>query len=234
MKHFCGDRKARKAMKKALKEKRILPWSAYRRAKRTYQAEYDALVAAQMSPEDAKERAAAKAVGEIQARPSWSHGPLFTVLFCLALFLFFSGEGIYQATGGWANWYVVYEFFTMIVVGFYFLLTRNHRRKVDWILYAIMATAVTIGFAQGVTRLIVVSSPIKQFRVAYYYPGLFVTHLDWYAYESPYEYLGSSWWTYYFFPEILTAFGCSIYSIVKYIQSRKGVTIVTKNVAEKA
>ena len=57
MKHFCGDRKAKKAMKKALKEKRILPWSAYRRAKRTYEAEYDALVAAQMSPEDAKERA---------------------------------------------------------------------------------------------------------------------------------------------------------------------------------
>ena len=206
------DKAARKAMKNALKEKRILPWSAYRRAKQTYEAEYDALVAAQMSPEDAKERAAAS----------------------LVLFLFFSGEGIYQATGGWANWYVVYEFFTMIAVGFYLLLTLNHRRKVDWILYAIMATAVTIGFAQGVTRLIVVSSPIKQFRVAYYYPGLFVTHLDWYAYESPYEYLGSSWWTYYFFPEISTAFGCSIYSIVKYIQSRKGVTIVTKNVAEKA
>ena len=220
MKHFCGDRKAKKAMKKALKEKRILPWSAYRHAKQTYEAEYDALVAAQMSPEDAKERAAAKAVGEIQARPSWSHGPLFTVLFCLVLFLFFSGEGIYQATGGWANWYVVYGFFTMIVVGFYLLLTLNHRRKVDWILYAIMAVAVVAGFAQGFIWLFVSDIPERRFQSIYYYPGVFVTYTDYYT-KGGYEYIKSGGYNYYFFPEVSAALGCLIYSTVKYIQLRK-------------
>lgn len=215
------NKQAKKAIKKALKEKHILPWGAYREAKNIYQQEYACALESHTDPSEAEGLATRKAIEAIEKRPSWNHGPLFAMIFTLVLFVFFSGEPIYEAAGDWASWYVVYEFFAMFGVALYFVITRNHRRKVDWILFAIIAASVLIGFAQASTRLIIVSSRIKRYREAYYYPGVYITHLDWYDAEAPEQYLGSSNWCVFFFPEVLTALGCFIFSVISYRKTKK-------------
>ena len=66
------NKQAKKAIKKALKEKHILPWGAYREAKNIYQQEYAYALESHADPSEAEGLATRKAIEAIEKRPSWN------------------------------------------------------------------------------------------------------------------------------------------------------------------